>query len=213
MKNEYISKQQQIYYQQPQIQTQSQPPPPSVTSSNSRIANVANIVTEKNKTKMIRKPAYNSGIARKMYRMGVLSATLPKKLEALQLHRNDDKKNKMKIADKSPIITRRYSLEETNFIRKLIADYPRYDAKLLFSKFRQRFECWKDDSDSYHKFYQKKWRICKEKNKLCKKRKISFGGGSFNGNVNMDINTKEPPGKKLRGNGNNFNCLPPPLLP
>ena len=57
---------------------------------------------------------------------------------------------------------RRYSAAEVELIRKLILENPYVNTKSLFARFRQRFPDWKDDTESYTKFYQKKWRIGKE---------------------------------------------------
>jgi len=56
---------------------------------------------------------------------------------------------------------RRYTPAEVELIRKLTIENPEANAKALFNQFRQRFPEWRDDTESYTKFYQKKWRVGK----------------------------------------------------
>eukprot|EP01084_Bolivina_argentea_P226104 381977_1 len=86
---------------------------------------------------------------------------------------------------------RRYTADEVNYIRKLIDDYPKEEAKVLFNKFRKTFPSWKDETEAYTKFYQKKWRLAKEKqNNLNHKRKRQSS--------NTLIYSHTPPNKKIK---------------
>ena len=57
---------------------------------------------------------------------------------------------------------RRYAPAEVELIRKLTVENPEANTKALFHRFRRQFPAWNDDTESYTKFYQKKWRIGKE---------------------------------------------------
>eukprot|EP01083_Nonionella_stella_P102045 289967_1 len=117
---------------------------------------------------------------------------------------------------------RRYTQDEVNYIRRLVTKDPNGEAKTLFYKFRSKFTFWKDDTESYTKFYQKKWRICKEKesntpyavqNNLKRKRSVSLGLPMDNA---LQTNNNQPPLKKIKVNGTNHtdqgNNMLPPLI-
>ena len=110
---------------------------------------------------------------------------------------------------------RRYTVEEVNLIRKLIEDSPDEEAKVLFAKFRQKFPCWNDDTEAYTKFYQKKWRICKEQQSIQNKKRSrnAFDDGAKQQQQpqNMARLPHQPPFKKYKVTNTN-NALPPPLM-
>lgn len=101
---------------------------------------------------------------------------------------------------------RRYTVDEVNEIRSLIEKYPEEEAKLLFGKFRKKFACWNDDTEAYTKFYQKKWRICKEQQAEKNKKR---GRNEFDEMMTTQ-NQQVPPFKKYKADSSN--ALPPPLI-
>ena len=106
-------------------------------------------------------------------------------------------------------MSKKYTADEVNYIRKLIEDYPLGETKEMFQKFRKKFTFWKDDTEAYTKFYQKKWRLQKEidgltqtKRKKNRKKRL----------LSEDGDDQLPPKKKIKCDTTSTDqSIPPPI--